>query len=130
MTNNISRQIAFWIGCIGIRTIIVFLAFIATPRYLRAMGLLALVPAIGFFVIHFGGLRKTGIEVAPGGGEIWWSKLRPVHGTLYLLFAILTLSPIHRYAWIALAADVVIGVIAKLIHDHVKPRSVVKERTL
>jgi hypothetical protein len=114
MANNISRQIAFWIGCMGIRTAFVILAFLATPMYLRYMGVLALVPAIGFFVIYFGGLRKTGIEVAPDGGKIWWSKLRPVHGTLYLLFAILALSRWQRHAWVALAVDVFIGVLAKL----------------
>lgn len=109
-----TRQIAFWIGCIGIRTMFVYIAYIASKKYLQIMGILALIPAIGFFVIHFGGLRKTGIEVAPGGGEIWWSALRPVHGLLYLVFAILALSRLRQYAWVPLAIDVSVGIIAKL----------------
>ena len=117
-----SRQIAFWIGCIGIRTIFVYIAYVASKKYLQIMGIIALIPAIGFFVIYFGGLRKTGIEVAPGGGEIWWSSLRPVHGSLYLCFAILALSSLRQYAWVPLAVDVSIGVIAKLFKLYMHER--------
>jgi hypothetical protein len=113
---NELRSIAFWIGCIGIRTLFAYLAYIASNKYLQIMGALALVPAIGFIVIHIGGLRKRGIEVAPGGGEIWWSTLRPVHGFLYLAFAVLALCKRRGCAWVALAADVFIGVLAKLFH--------------
>jgi uncharacterized membrane protein len=112
--NDVTRQIAFWIGCIGIRTTFVYMAYIASKKYLQIMGIIALIPAIGFFVIYLGGLRNTGIEVAPGGGKIWWSALRPVHGLLYLFFSILALSRLRQYAWIPLVIDVTIGVLAKL----------------
>lgn len=112
---DVKRQVAFWVGCIGIRTIFAYLAYIASNKYLRIMGAIAIVPAIGFFVIYFGGLRKTGIEVAPGGGEIWWSSLRPVHGFLYLVFSVMAIWKQSRYAWVALALDVLIGVLAKQI---------------
>ena len=77
------------------------------------MGALALIPAIGFFTIYFGKLRKTGAEVF--GERIWWNDLRPVHGFLYALFAILALQR-NTKAWIVLLVDVAIGLTAFIMH--------------
>ena len=35
--------------------------------------------------IELGDYRKTGKEVF--GSKIWWNDLRPVHASLYILFA-------------------------------------------
>jgi len=77
------------------------------------MGALAVIPAIGFLTIYFGGLRKTGAEVF--GERIWWNDLRPVHGFLYALFAILALQR-NRLAWIVLLVDVLIGLTAFIMY--------------
>jgi hypothetical protein len=68
-----------------------------------------LVMGIGFWTIYMMDWRKTGVEV--GGGEIWWNSLRPVHGTIYLLFTLLSVMG-YKEAWIFLLLDVVVGLAA------------------
>lgn len=110
--NKAKRMALFLIGCMGTRTALVWLAY-AYPALLPFMGALALIPALGFFTIYFGGLRKTGAEVF--GDRIWWNDLRPVHGTLYALFAVMAINRSPK-AWIVLLVDVVIGFVAFVRH--------------
>ena len=111
-TNKAKRMALFLIGCMGTRLALVWLAY-AFPTLLPFMGALAILPAVGFFVIYFGGLRKTGAEVF--GDRIWWNDLRPVHGLLYTLFAVMALSR-HPRAWVVLLVDVAIGFTAFVAH--------------
>ena len=85
MDNYTTRIVLFLIGCIGIRSILVYIAKNININYLPIMGYLALLPAIGFLYIFMNNLRKTGLEVF--GDKIWWNLLRPIHGILYLFFA-------------------------------------------
>jgi len=101
-------NLTFLIGCIGSRLLLAFLG----SQYPDAIGNLILIPAIGFLVIYFFGLRKTGLET--GGKPIWWNHLRPVHAIMYLLFSVLRN---HQYAPAILVADVLIGLIAHLSHN-------------
>ena len=112
VTDKMKRMVLFLVGCMGARLALVWLAY-AHPLYLPYMGALALIPAIGFFTIYFGKLRKTGAEVF--GERIWWNDLRPVHGFLYALFAILALQR-NTKAWIVLLVDVAIGLTAFIMH--------------
>ena len=73
------------IGCIGTRALFVYLAKHADKTYLRYMGYLSILPAIGFFYLFLTGSRKTGPEVF--GEKIWWNDLRPIHSLIYFLFA-------------------------------------------
>ena len=109
MMNN--RALLFWIGCIGTRLFIVFLAYkyYANAVFMKVLASLALIPAIGFFVIYFFGLRKRGLEV--GGELIWWNHLRPVHGILWLSFAISAFLG-YKYAWVFLLVDTIVGMLA------------------
>lgn len=106
------RFLLFLIGCIGTRTLFAYLAKIASPTYLKYMGYLAILPAIGFFYLFLSGSRKTGGEVF--GDTIWWNDLRPVHGTMYLLFAYNAING-NDFAWMYLLADVMIGLTSFLI---------------
>ena len=63
--------------------------------------------AIGFFAIWWNGWRTTGVEVL--GGKIWWNGLRPVHGALWAVFAVMAWTVWKRYAWMVLLVDVGIG---------------------
>lgn len=110
---NLQRLLLFLIGCIGTRTALAITAKYASPDILQMMGALALLPAIGFFTIFIFKLRETGAEVF--GEKIWWNNLRPVHGIMYLLFAIFAIQK-KPFAWMFLAADVVFGLIAYLTH--------------
>lgn len=100
------RFLLFLIGCIGTRSLFVYLAKNANTTYLTYMGYLALLPAIGFIYLFLTGSRKTGAEVF--GDKIWWNDLRPVHGLLYLLFAYNAINK-NNGAWIYLLVDVIIG---------------------
>jgi hypothetical protein len=105
MDDLVKRNLLFLIGCIGSRSLLVYLAK-SKVEWLHLMGLLALIPAIGFLAIYFLGLRKTGAEVF--GETIWWNNLRPVHGVLWATFAYLAINK-NNQAWKVLAVDTLIG---------------------
>jgi hypothetical protein len=105
------RFLLFLFGCIGTRTLFVYLAKNANKTYLRYMGYLAILPAIGFFYIFLTGSRKTGPEVFDD--KIWWNNLRPIHGIMYALFAYYAING-NDFAWIYLLIDVIIGLISFL----------------
>ena len=109
------RFLTFLIGCIGVRVALVIIAYYLSSKYLRIMGLIALIPAIGFLYIYLTGSRETGHEV--GGGKIWWNCLRPVHSLLYFLFAYNAILQ-NPMSWKFLALDVTIGFIAFIGHHY------------
>lgn len=106
MKDITKRMLLFLIGCIGIRTLFVIIAKYINKKYLPFMGLIALIIAFGFTFIYLTGSRKTGPEVL--GGKIWWNNLRPIHATLYFIFAYLALTK-NNNAWVPLFIDVIIG---------------------
>jgi hypothetical protein len=109
------RFLMFLIGCIGTRSLFVVIAKYVNAEYLKYLGYLALLPAIGFMYIFLTGSRKTGAEVF--GEEIWWNNLRPIHSILYFLFAYNAIIG-NKQAWIYLLVDVLIGLISFLIHHY------------
>jgi hypothetical protein len=107
MLSNIQKRfLYFLIGCIGTRTMLVFLAKDIPNTYLPYMGYLAIPISLGFFYNFFTGSRKTGPEVF--GDKIWWNNLRPLHGLLYLEFAYFAIHK-NPNAWIVLLIDVIFG---------------------
>lgn len=110
--NNIQKRfILFLFGCIGIRSLLVYLAKTTNKTFLMYFGYLALLPAIGFFYLFLTGTRKTGAEVF--GDKIWWNNLRPIHGLLYSLFAYNAIIG-NINAWIYLLVDVLLGLVSFL----------------
>jgi hypothetical protein len=105
------RFLLFLFGCIGTRSLFVYLAKNVNTTYLQYMGYLSILPAIGFFYLFLTGSRKTGAEVF--GDKIWWNDLRPIHGILYLLFAYNAING-NTFAWIYLLVDVIIGLVSFL----------------
>jgi len=105
------RFLLFLLGCIGTRSLFVYLAKNANSAYLMYMGYLALLPAISFFYIFLTDSRKTGAEVF--GDKIWWNNLRPIHGLLYFLFAYNAIVG-NQFAWIYLLIDVIVGLVSFL----------------
>ena len=110
------RMLMFLIGCIGVRSLFVIIAKYVNTQYLKYMGYLALLPAIGFIYIYLTGSRKTGPETF--GEKIWWNNLRPIHSMLYFLFAYNAING-NKQAWIYLLVDVLFGLISFLIHHYV-----------
>lgn len=107
------RFALFLIGCIGTRFLLTYLAKTVPLTYLPILGYLAVIPAFGFLIIYVMGWRTTGREVF--GDKIWWNSLRPVHGILWMLFAILAIRK-NQNAWIILLIDTLIGLVAFLVH--------------
>jgi len=115
MNNLHKRFLIFLIGCIGVRSLFVIIAKYINTKYLKYLGYLALLPAIGFMYIYLTGSRKTGAETF--GEKIWWNNLRPIHSLLYFLFAYNAIIG-NRQAWIYLLVDVIIGLISFLVHHY------------
>ena len=115
--NNLQKIfLMFLIGCIGLRSIFVIIAKYINIKYLKYLGYLALLPAIGFIYFFLSGTRNFGVEVF--GDKIWWNNLRPIHGTLYALFAFNAING-NKNAWIYLLVDVIIGLLSFLqFHFH------------
>ena len=103
----LSRKLTFLFGCIGARILLAYLAKKATKEHLKYIGYIALLPALGFIVLYLGDYRKDAPEA---GGQTWWNSLRPIHGTLYLLFAIYAMKASEN-AWKVLAVDAGLGVL-------------------
>jgi hypothetical protein len=113
MNNIHKRFILFLFGCIGFRSLLVYIAKTTNKFFLQIMGYIALLPAFGFFYIYFTGSRKTGMEVF--GDKIWWNNLRPIHGTLYLLFAYNAIYG-NSNAYLYLLLDVIVGLASFLTY--------------
>ena len=112
-----TKRIILFLGlCIPIRISFIFLAKNITKDYLKYLSLPALILAFGFISIYILDLRKTGIEV--GNSKIWWNDLRPIHGLLYLLFAIYAYKE-NDYSYIPLILDVILGVISFFIYHFI-----------
>ena len=110
------RFLMFLIGCIGVRSLFVIIAKYVNTKYLKYLGYLALLPAIGFMYIYLSGIRNTGLGAF--GEKIWWNHLRPVHSILYFLFAYNAIIG-NKNAWLYLLADVLIAFISFLIYHYI-----------
>jgi hypothetical protein len=110
------RFLMFLIGCIGARSLFVIIAKYINNKYLKYVGYLALLPAIGFMYIYLTGIRNSGLGAF--GEKIWWNNLRPIHSILYFLFAYNAIIG-NQNAWIYLFADVLVGLISFLIYYYV-----------
>lgn len=105
----------FLLGCIPTRILLAYIAFKFShnPYIKYILSLITFMIGVGFIYIYKTGSRKTGIETE--GKPIWWNNMRPIHGTIYLLFSILTLSNV-RFSWILLVLDVILGLGAFTMH--------------
>jgi len=110
------RFLLFLIGCIGTRTLFIYIAKNIYNEYLPYLGYLAMVPAIGFIYIYLTNSRQTGAEVF--GEKIWWNNIRPIHGLLYGMFAYNAIKQ-NSGAYKYLLVDVIIGLISFLMHHKI-----------
>jgi hypothetical protein len=110
------RFLLFLIGCIGTRSLFVYIAKIAPLNYLPYLGYLAIIPAIGFIYLFLTGSRQTGAEVF--GSKIWWNNLRPIHAVLYGLFAYNAIQK-NPFSWVYLLIDVILGLFSFLTYHFI-----------
>lgn len=109
------RFFLFIIGCIGLRSYLVYFAKTTSKTNLVYLGYAASVISFGFMFLYIFGLRKSGAEVF--GDKIWWNNLRPVHSLLYLLFAYFVFTN-NQDAWKFLALDVILGFSAFIYYHY------------
>jgi len=116
-----NSKLLFLLGCIPTRILLVFLAYYTLnihSTYSNILKYILIISSfligISFIIIYEKGWRKTGLET--GGKEIWWNDYRPIHGSIYLTFAILSILYIIKpsysflkYIWLLLLLDVLIG---------------------
>ena len=111
-------KLLFLFGCIGTRLLFAYLAKIGSKPILTYMGYIAILVGIGFLTIYFTKIRNTGVGAF--GEKIWWNDLRPIHGTLYLLFALYAIQGKQNIAWKMLLADAIIGLVSFLNVHYLK----------
>jgi len=111
------RFFLFIFGCIGSRLIFTITSAIVPDWILRIMGVIALIPVMGWFYIIFIGKRDRGLEVF--NELIWWKNLRPLHMFLWGFFAYLAIHKNHK-AWFVLLVDTFIGLTAFIIHHQME----------
>jgi hypothetical protein len=109
MENLKKRMALFLVGCIGTRSLFVYIAKNIDLAYLPYLGYVAMIIAFGFTYIYLTDSRKTGAEVF--GDKIWWNNLRPIHALLYGLFAYSAINK-QNTAWIYLLVDVILGLVS------------------
>ncbi len=107
------RFLLFLFGCIGSRLAFTALTAYAPLNILKFLGILALIPVLGWFYIIFIGKRDTGLEVF--GDKIWWKNLRPIHLILWLSFSYFAITG-NKNAWIILLADTIFGLASFLVY--------------
>ena len=101
-----TRQFLFLFGCIGSRSLLAYLAYKEDHKDLLTW--ITTIIGIGLWIVYIFKLRNSGFEA---GGKIWWNHLRPVHGSLYLLFAYMNHTG-FIYSYVILVIDVVIALFA------------------
>jgi len=106
------RFMLFLFGCIGSRLLFTTLSAFASGLMLKMLGIVALIPVIGWTYIIFIGKRDTGLEVL--GDKIWWKNLRPIHLILWSFFAYLAITG-NKKAWIVLLMDTLFGLSSFLV---------------
>lgn len=107
------RLLLFLVGCIGTRSLLVYIAKQSSIQTLKYIGYVTLIPTIGFVYIYLTGARQTGPEVF--GAKIWWNNLRPIHALLYGLFSYNAIQG-NTNAWIYLLIDVLFGFTSFMVH--------------
>ena len=112
--NDLQKRWAmFLLGCIPSRFLLAYILSKLSQTHLKIIGLILLIPVVGFLYIYISGSRKTGPETR--GAPIWWNDLRPFHALLYLVSAVMALQG-NKMAYLPLLIDTLFGLIAFLCY--------------
>lgn len=121
------RILTFLFGCILLRIILALSAYYFESKEYRIplviMGIIALIMGLSFFSIYFdiAGTDSANKQLQvwmDQDSKVWWNDLRPLHGTLYIVFALLVFFNI-KYSYVLLSLDVTIGLIAWVLHHFI-----------
>ena len=120
------RILTFLFGCILLRIILALSAYYFESNKYRIpviMGIVAFIMGLSFFSIYFdiAGTASVNKQLQvwmDQDSKVWWNNLRPLHGTMYIIFALLVFFNI-KYSYVVLSLDVTIGLIAWILHHFV-----------
>ena len=124
----ITRRLLFLGLCIPMRTFIAVLPqfnnkltkLFRSAKYVKVfytlMSIVLLCIAMGFLYLYFTNSR---LEAPESGGKTWWHNLRFIHGLLYLYSGVMLLMGNKTQSSIALGVDVVIGLVAHVLHHYI-----------
>lgn len=107
-----SPRTLFLTVCIPARIGIAALPVLVHKKHLPYLGAVLLTIGLGFQWLFWTNSRMTAPEA---GGPVWWHNLRVVHGMNFILAGAFALKH-KREAWIPLAVDVVLGIMAHVNH--------------
>ena len=95
----------YFVICIIVRLLLAFF----TQKYTnnKFISLITFIMSLSFFILFFFDLRLNAPE---GNGITWWNSLRPIHGSLYLLFTMYYYKN-YNFAWYFLLTDAILGIL-------------------
>lgn len=100
------RIIVFLTMCIGTRLMLAYISKGLSKQNLKLSSFVAVIVAISFITLYLFDLRKSGIEAS--NGIVWWNVFRPIHGILFLLYAIYAFKG-EKNAYYVLLVDAFFG---------------------
>ena len=92
--------------CILVRSLLAYFAM----EYNELILYFTSIVGITFWALYLFDLRPIAGESSAKGKKVWWKNVRPLHGTLYLLFSYLYYKG-NEKAYIILIIDVLIGLL-------------------
>ena len=107
-----NKKIIFLIGCIGTRLLLSI--YSKYSKYSKILNLITFIIGLSFIILYIFDLRKTGFEAT--NNIIWWNEMRPIHGSLYLLFSTYYLKNNNK-SWLFLLTDTFIGLIVYILKN-------------
>ena len=107
--NNI---LLFLFGCIPLRLLFVYISTKIPSDKLKFFSIPLILISLSFLYLYFTNGRLNAPEAK---GITWWSKLRLMHGLLYLAAVIYALKG-NKLVWLPLLIDVILGLFAFLNH--------------
>jgi len=102
-------------ACVVTRILVCLVAVFIPLSYLSWMGYAALLPSFAFFFVYVMKLRPKGMH----GQIAWWNQYRPLHGMMYMLFAIFAIHRIRK-AYFFLFIDILLGIIFFMYHTKMR----------
>ena len=113
-----TQQILFLCGRLVVRSLFAALTAYCPVKYLVYIGVVTLIPIIGWLRILFVAPRETGPEVF--GGKIWWQNIRIIHLVMWTIAAIFLFTKNGKAAAAMLFVDVALGLFAFVLNYSVK----------
>jgi hypothetical protein len=93
-----------FIICLFVRSLLAYFAM----NYHELILYFTTITGFTFWILYLFNLRQVAGESTAKGKNVWWNNLRPVHGSIYLLFSYLYYKG-NEKAYLVLVLDVVLG---------------------